>query len=113
MQWLTPRMGTGSVRGMTVKLVVLYTQPDDPEAFESHYLSVHMPLVAAMPGLQKAESGKVAGRNQPFYRITELWFADQDALNAAGSSAAGKATNVDYAEIAPPGSHLLVQVLDD
>jgi uncharacterized protein (TIGR02118 family) len=34
---------------MTVKLVVLYTQPGDPAAFDEHYLGVHMPLVAAGP----------------------------------------------------------------
>ena len=44
---------------MTVKLVVLYTQPDDPAAFEEHYLGVHMPLVAALPGLQRAEAGRL------------------------------------------------------
>jgi uncharacterized protein (TIGR02118 family) len=98
---------------MTVKLVVLYTQPDDPGAFESHYLSVHMPLAHAMPGLLRAESGKFAGRDQPYYRAAELWFADQEALNAAASSPEGKATNADYAQIAPPGSQTLVQVLDD
>ena len=43
---------------MTIKLVVLYTQPDDPAAFDEHYLGVHMPLVAKLPGLERAETGK-------------------------------------------------------
>ena len=66
---------------MTVKLVVLYTQPDDPAAFDAHYLGVHMPLVAALPGLQRAEAGQLTaaldGGGQTFYRLTELYFADQ------------------------------------
>ena len=57
---------------MTVKLVVLYTQPDDPAAFEEHYLGVHMPLAGAVPGLQRAESGLLTaaldGGGQTFYR---------------------------------------------
>ena len=36
---------------MTVKLVVLYTQPADPAGFDEHYLGVHIPLVAKIPGL--------------------------------------------------------------
>jgi uncharacterized protein (TIGR02118 family) len=102
---------------MTVKLVVLYTQPTDPEAFERHYLSAHMPLAAAMPGLIRAESGKFAagpaGSPQAYYRSAELWFADQAALGAAFASPEGKATAADYAQIAPEGSIMLVQELDD
>ena len=101
---------------MTVKLVVLYTQPADVEAFERHYLDKHVPLVDAMPGLIKAESGKLAplGRGeQAYYRAAELYFADKAALNAALRSAEGAATGADYGEIAPPGSMMLVQELDD
>ena len=35
---------------MTLKLVVLYTQPDDHDAFDRHYLGTHAPLVHAIPG---------------------------------------------------------------
>ncbi|HUZ26015.1 MAG TPA: EthD family reductase [Streptosporangiaceae bacterium] len=102
---------------MTVKLVVLYTQPADPEAFERHYLSTHMPLAAAMPGLVRAETGRFAagpaGAQQPYYRSAELWFADQEALTAAFASPEGEATAADYAQIAPEGSIMLVQELDD
>ena len=41
----------GNVRGMTVKVVVMYTQPADPASFDEHYFGVHMPLVQALPGL--------------------------------------------------------------
>ncbi|HUC21939.1 MAG TPA: EthD family reductase [Streptosporangiaceae bacterium] len=101
---------------MTVKLVVLYTQPADPAAFDEHYLGVHMPLVAKIPGLQRAETGKVAaaldGGEQTYYRVAELYFADQGAMEAALGSAEGAATAQDYAQIAPPGSRLLVEVPD-
>lgn len=102
---------------MTVKLVVLYTQPADPAGFDEHYLGVHMPLVAKIPGLQREETGKVAaaldGGEQTYYRVTELYFADQAAMEAALASAEGAATAQDYAQIAPPGSRLLVEVLDN
>jgi uncharacterized protein (TIGR02118 family) len=98
---------------MTVKLVVLYTEPADPEAFDHHYLGTHMPLVAKMPGLLRAESGKFSGRNQPYYRSAGLWFADQEALNASAGSPEGQAVSADYAQIAPEGSLMMIQNLDD
>jgi len=102
---------------MTVKLVVLYTQPDDPDAFDQHYLSAHMPLAAKIPGLQRAETGRFVaaldGGEQTYYRVAELYFPDQEALQAAFGSPEGGATAEDYQRIAPPGSRLLVELLDD
>jgi uncharacterized protein (TIGR02118 family) len=102
---------------MTVKLIVLYTQPADPAGFDEHYLGVHVPLVAKIPGLQRAETGKVAaaldGGEQTYHRVAELYFADQAAMEAAFGSPEGAATAQDYAQIAPPGSRMLVEVLDD
>jgi len=102
---------------MTVKLIVLYTQPADPAGFDEHYLGVHMPLVHKIPGVQRAETGKVAaaldGGEQTYYRVAELYFADQAAMDAAFGSPEGAATAQDYGQIAPPGSRMLVEVLDD
>jgi uncharacterized protein (TIGR02118 family) len=102
---------------MTVKLVVLYTRPDDADAFDRHYLDVHMPLVNKLPGLQRAETGRIVtaldGGEQSYFRVAELYFADQPALGAAFTSAEGKATAADYQQIAPPGSRMFVETLDD
>ena len=46
---------------MTVKLVVLYAHPGDQAAFDEHYLGVHGPLVRAIPGLRRFETGHFAG----------------------------------------------------
>jgi uncharacterized protein (TIGR02118 family) len=102
---------------MTVKLVVLYTHPDDSDAFDRQYFGTHMPLVARVPGLQRAETARLVAAadsgEQTYYRVTELYFADQGALNAAFGSEEGKAAVADYQNIAPPGSRLFVAVLDD
>jgi uncharacterized protein (TIGR02118 family) len=101
---------------MTIKLVVLYTQPDDPAAFDEHYFGVHMPLVAKLPGLERTETAKITtaldGGEQTYYRITALYFPDQDAMGAAFGSPEGAATAEDYGQIAPPGSRMLIGVLD-
>jgi uncharacterized protein (TIGR02118 family) len=107
----------GSVRSVTVKLVVLYTKPGDPDAFDQHYLGTHMPLVNALPGLQGAETGRIDaaldGGEKLYYRIAELYFADQAALQAAFASGEGRATAADYQQIAPPGSRMFTETLDD
>jgi uncharacterized protein (TIGR02118 family) len=105
------------VRRMTVKLVVLYAHPDDADAFDRHYLDIHVPLVDQLPGLLRAEAGRVVtaldGGEHTYHRIAELYFADQPALGAAFASAEGKATAADYQKIAPPGSRMFVETLDD
>ena len=102
---------------MTVKLVVLYTQPDDTDAFDQHYAGTHIPLVDKIPGLQRTETGRVAaaidGGEKTYYRITELYFADQGALQAGFGSDEGKATAADYQQIAPPGSRMFLVPVDD
>jgi uncharacterized protein (TIGR02118 family) len=101
---------------MTVKLVVLYTHPADRDAFDRHYLGTHIPLMLKVPGLKRAESGRVvtaADQGEPtYYRIAELYFADQAALEAGLGSAEGGAAAADYQQIAPPGSRMFIQVLD-
>jgi uncharacterized protein (TIGR02118 family) len=101
---------------MTVKLVVLYSQPDDPDAFDKHYLGVHGPLVEKIPGLQRFEGARLVaaadGGEHTYHRIAELWFADQAALQAALGSDEGKATAADYQQIAPPGSRMFVAEVD-
>jgi uncharacterized protein (TIGR02118 family) len=101
---------------MTVKLVVLYTQPDDAEAFDEHYLGVHGPLVEKVPGLQRFEGARfVAAADDgeiTYHRIAELWFEDQESMQAALGSDEGKATGRDYGQIAPPGSRMFVATVD-
>jgi uncharacterized protein (TIGR02118 family) len=102
---------------MTVKIVVLYTHPDDTDAFDKHYLETHMPLTRTLPGLQRAEVGRIVaaadGGEQTYFRVTELYFADQAALGAAVGSPEGTATTADYQKIAPPGSRIFIEVLED
>ncbi|HEV7206806.1 MAG TPA: EthD family reductase [Jatrophihabitans sp.] len=101
---------------MTVKLVVLYTQPDDADAFDKHYLAVHGPLVDTIPGLEHWEGARIVaaadGGESTYHRIAELWFTDQSALQAALGSDEGKATAGDYQKIAPPGSRMFVAAVD-
>ena len=101
---------------MTVKLVVLYTQPDDPDVFERQYANVHMPMVHKIPGLERAETGifiaEADGGDPIFYRIAELYFPDRATLDKALATPEAQAAAADYQKIAPPGSRMLVQNVD-
>ena len=101
---------------MTVKLVVLYTQPDDADAFDEHYLAVHGPLVEAVPGLVRWEGARfsaAADRGElTYHRMAELYFEDLDALQEALGTDEGKATGQDYGQIAPPGSRMFIAAVD-
>lgn len=101
---------------MTVKLVVLYTQPDDAAGFDEHYLGQHGPLVDAVPGLERWEGARFVaaadGGEQTYFRIAELYFTDEAAMQAALASDEGRATAADYQQIAPPGSRMFVAALD-
>ena len=101
---------------MTVKLVVLYTHPEDPDAFDRQYLDTHLPLVSKIPGLIRAESGRLVaaidGGEHTYYRAAGLYFADQADLEAGFGSDEGKAAAADYQKIAPPGSRMFVKALD-
>lgn len=92
--------------------MALYGQPDDQETWDHHYSSVHWPLAAKVPGLQAQRASRVLGAadgsGSPFYVVGELVFGDLDALQAALGSPQGQAASKDLAEMAPPGSLLLI-----
>jgi uncharacterized protein (TIGR02118 family) len=101
---------------MTVKLVVLYTQPADPAGFDRHYFDTHMPLVNAIPGLLRAETGRFVaaadGGEATYYRIASLYFESPEALDAGFKSPEGTACAKDYAQLAPPDSRMFVATVD-
>ena len=83
---------------MKYKLIALYRQPEDVDAFEQHYRDVHCPLVEKVPGLERVvlNYGVPApwGAAPEYYLIAELVFPDEATFNAAMASpenaAAGK-----------------------
>lgn len=100
---------------MTVKMTVVYTQPEDAEAFDKHYMDVHAPLVQRLPGLQRVELARVSGgpmgSPSPYHWIADLYFEDEGALNQALGSPEGAETAADFGKIAPSGSFMTVSTL--
>jgi uncharacterized protein (TIGR02118 family) len=71
-----------------MKLVALYKKPADADSFDKAYFDTHMPLIAKVPGLQKAVITKFVRTvmGDDMYMMAEMYFADQDSLKAAMKS---------------------------
>lgn len=94
-------------------LTILYGHPEDPAAFEDYYANRHLPWASeTMPGVQAAELRRVlatpGGDPPPYYRIAEMTWTDQDALQSALASEGGKAVLADTDNFATGGAVLLI-----
>ena len=76
-----------------IKLVALYRRPPDHVAFDSHYDTVHIPLVREYPGLVRLEVTRITGApigDTKYHLMAEMYFADKAAMDAALASREGK-----------------------
>lgn len=76
-----------------VKLVILYRRPESVLDFEEFY-TANLALLEQMPGVIRRQVGMVFGApggESPYYRVLELYFASQEALDASLRSAQGQA----------------------
>jgi uncharacterized protein (TIGR02118 family) len=96
------------------KLTVVYGHPTDPASFESYYTEVHRPLVVQIPNVEKIEYTKFlmspTGGTPAFYRMAEIYFNSQAALEEGLNSPEGKATADDLANFATGGVQMVVGV---
>jgi uncharacterized protein (TIGR02118 family) len=84
---------------MAAKLITVFSPPEDPEAFERHYVETHVPLVQALPGLRAYDYGRALtnfdGSPPDAFWIISLTFDDEAALRAAFASPAGQEAAAD------------------
>lgn len=96
----------------SLKLSVLYGQPQDPAAFEAHYHGTHLPLLAAAPPPARVEASLGLpgpdGSPPPFYRLFEAWFDGPEHLAAVTGSAAWQQVVADVPRFASGGVTLLL-----
>jgi uncharacterized protein (TIGR02118 family) len=64
-----------------MRLVGLWTQPADADAFEREYLGSHLPKLEALPAHKGVRSARCI--DGPFFRMTEVEFASIDDIHAA------------------------------
>jgi uncharacterized protein (TIGR02118 family) len=71
-----------------MRLVGLWTQPADVDAFEREYLGSHVPKLERLPGCQEVRTSRCI--DGPFFRLTEVRFNSLDDIHSALDSEAGK-----------------------
>lgn len=94
------------------KLVVIYPRPKDIESFENIYLTEHVPMaVEKLSGKTKIVATKIVGSPQgvpPFYRIVEIHFPSQSALEACAATLGAQETLAHAAKISTGGAPLIL-----
>jgi uncharacterized protein (TIGR02118 family) len=84
---------------MPVKITITFGPPEDPAAFEHHYVGTHAPLVHDLPGLRAYEYGRALtnfdGSATDAFWVVSLTFDSEDAMHAAFASPAGQKTTDD------------------
>jgi uncharacterized protein (TIGR02118 family) len=94
-----------------VRLIALYSQPEDPDAFDAHYRDVHEPIVARYPNLRGTRMTKpdgVGGRPPAFYLMAEMSFDSRADLDEALASGAGRDSGRDLRNFAQAGVSLFI-----
>jgi uncharacterized protein (TIGR02118 family) len=94
-----------------VRLVALFSQPDDPLAFDVHYRDVHARMVRRYPNLRDlriTKAGGLGGRPAPFYLMAEMTFDSRPDLDEALASEAGRESGRDLRTFAQAGVALFV-----
>jgi uncharacterized protein (TIGR02118 family) len=85
---------------MTALFLAVYDTPTDVDAFDRHYLEVHVPLGRQLPGLRRytvsRDVAAVRG-GPPYYLVVHLEWDTIDDLAAAFASPEGRATADDAA----------------
>ena len=94
-----------------VRLIALFSTPEDPAAFDAHYRDVHAPIVRRYPklrGLSVTKPDGVGGRSAPFHLMAEMRFDSRDDLDVALASDAGRESGRDLRSFAGAGVSLII-----
>ncbi len=89
------------------RIVSLHGHPTDPAAFDDYYRNTHTPLVQQIPGVSNVRFGRVLpmsdGSPAPFYVVSDVYFADDAAFDAAQGSPEMAAALADVPRFATGG----------
>jgi uncharacterized protein (TIGR02118 family) len=94
-----------------VRLIALYSPPEDPAAFDAHYRDVHAPIVRRYPKLRDLRltwTDGVGDRPPAFHLLAEMRFDSRADLDEALASEPGRESGRDLRNFAAAGVTLLI-----
>ena len=71
-----------------MRLVGLWTQPADVDAFEREYLGSHVPKLEGLAGSESVRTARCI--DGPYFRLTEVHFRSLDEIHLALDDALGR-----------------------
>lgn len=93
------------------KLVVLYQEPQDPNAFIDYYTTKHLPLAAELPGMlgwrYSIDVSDSPESKAPYFAVFEAEFEDAEAFASAMASPEGQAVTADVPNYATGGATVI------
>jgi uncharacterized protein (TIGR02118 family) len=103
---------------MSVKLLVLYPTPTDPEEFDRRYEREHLPMgKAALIGATGLVTHRILGSpagKSPFARLTEVSFPTMKALQECAALPGAQKTLANAVEISTGGApHFMIVEQED
>ena len=100
-----------------MRIVSLHGQPSDPTEFDRYYRDVHTPLVQRIPGVRNIRYGRVLSTNDagppPYYLVSEVYFDDAAALEAARGTPEMAAALADVPNFASGGVTIMLCEYED
>jgi len=93
-----------------VRALVLFGPPEDEDAFFRHFEATHLPLIEAVPRVERSSATRVAGAamgEPPYSLIVEIDFPSEEAMQEGLNSDAGQAMARDYPAFASGGVTVL------
>jgi uncharacterized protein (TIGR02118 family) len=100
-----------------MRIVSLHGHPTDPAEFDRYYRDVHTPLVQRIPGVRNIRFGRVLRQNDgtqpPYYLVSEVYFDDADALEAARGTPEMAAALADVPNFASGGVTIMLCEYED
>jgi uncharacterized protein (TIGR02118 family) len=92
------------------RVTIVYNHPTDPDAFDAHFSSTHLPLVREVPSVKKFAYGKcesLDGNPTGAYALAQLYFESKDEAGQAFGSPQGQAAAGDIGSFATGGITML------
>ena len=71
-----------------MRLIGLWSEPDDVDAFEREYLGSHFPRLSGLRGSEGAVTSRCI--DGPYFRMTEVIFGSLDDIHAALEDSGGQ-----------------------
>jgi hypothetical protein len=81
-----------------MRLIGLWTEPDDVDAFEREYLGMHFPRLEGLRGSEGAVTARCI--DGPYFRMTEVAFRSLDDIHVALEDSTGQQILTDAGALA-------------